>query len=275
MLFDAEQQHSQLITLDSRGSFWLSPENLKLSRNIYIKHFGEQQGFKLKIYDPFEPIHKIKPWRKINYPLEGTPAKANEQVNGEDLFTLTRGSIKLKAVEIQGKTAAVFRDKYVGHLDSIAKYKQLTDKVHGGWLNCPAGDGTERPVEGVTYTVWTGANPPASHPFSFNSTNSKQIVYHYPKYTEEELLKMFGLARSKGYYPKKEFYQPNYDQEPDPLPDYRNTLLWAPDIITDANGDATLEFFSSDINTTFYGIVEGISGNGMIGKSDFEFIVTK
>jgi len=273
MFFDAEQQHSQLTALDNSGSFWLSPENLKLSGNIYIKHYGDQQDFELKVYDPFEPIHKIKPWQKISYPLEGIPATG--QVNEADPFVLTRGSIKLKAVEIQGKTTAVFRDKYIGHLDSLAKYQQLTDKTHGGWLNCPAGDGDERPVEGQTYIVWTGPNPPTSHPFSFNSTNTKQIVYHYPKYTEEELLKMWGLARAKGYYPKKEFYQPDYDKAPDPLPDYRNTLLWAPDIITDENGNATLEFFSSDINTAFYGVVEGISGNGMVGKCDFEFMVTK
>lgn len=275
MLFDAAQQHSQLLTLDSRGAFRLSPDNLKLSRNIYIKHYGEQQDFELKVQDPFESINKIKPWRKINYPLEGMPAMANRQADGENLFMLTRGSIRLKAVEIQGKPAAVFRDKYIGHLDSLAKYQHLTDKAHGGWLNCPVGDGDERPIEGKTYIVWTGPNTPASHPFLFNSTNTKHIVYHYPQYTEEALLKMFGLAKAKGYYPGKEFYQPHYDQQPDSAADYRNTLLWAPDIVTDENGNATLEFFSSDINTAFYGIVEGISGTGTVGKADFEFMVTK
>jgi hypothetical protein len=274
MLFDAEQQHNQLVTLDNRGAFRLTPEHLKLSRNIYIKHYGKQQDFELKVYDPFEPINKIKPWRKINYPLEGVPM-GNVQPAAENTSMLTRGSIRLKAVEIQGKTAVVFRDKYIGHLDSLAKYQHLTDKIHGGWLNCPAGDGDERPVEGQTYIVWTGPNPPTSHPFSFNSTNTKQIVYHYPQYTEEALLKMFGIAKAKGYYPQKEFYQPDYDQQQNTGMDYRNTLLWAPNIITDENGDATLEFFSSDINTAFYGIVEGVSSNGLAGKTDFEFTVTK
>jgi hypothetical protein len=207
--------------------------------------------------------------------LEGTPATANEQAAGENLSILARGNIRLKAVEIQGKTAVVFRDKYIGHLDSLAKYQHLTDKVHGGWLNCPVGDGDERPVEGKTYIVWTGANTPVSHPFWFNSTNTRYVVYHYPQYSEEALLKMFGLAKAKGYYPEKEFYQPRYDQQQDAAADYRNTLLWAPGIITDENGNATLEFFSSDINTAFYGIVEGISGNGAVGKADFEFMVTK
>lgn len=272
MLFDAEQQHSQLATLDSCGSLQLSPEILKLSGNIYIRHYGEKRDFEWKVSDPFEQINKIKPRQKINYPIEGIPA--NKQANEEDQSLLARGSIKLKVVDIQGKKT-VFRDKYIGQLDSLAKYGGLTDRAHGGWLNCPAGDGNERPVEGKTYIVWTGPNPPTSHPFSFNSTNTKHIVYHYPQYTEEELLKINGLARVKGYYPKKEFYQPDYDKEQDLFPDYRNTLLWAPNIITDENGNATLEFFTSDINSTFYGVVEGISGNGILGKTTFEFIVTK
>lgn len=269
MLFDAEQQQSQLATLDSRGVFPLSPEILKLSGSIYIRHYGEKRDFEWKVIDPFEQIRKTK----INYPLERIPAI--KQAGAEDQPLLSRGSIKLKAVEIQGKKT-VFRDKYIGHLDSMAKYDGLTDRAHGSWLNCPvAGCGKELPIEGKTYITWSGPNPPASHPFSFNSTNTKYVVYHYPQYTEEELLKMNGLARIKGYYPKKEFYQPDYDKEQAPLPDYRNTLLWAPNIITDESGNATLEFFTSDINSAFYGIVEGISANGVLGKAAFEFIVTK
>ena len=269
MLFDAEQQQSQLTTLDNKGSLQLSPELLSLSGNIYIRHYGEKRDFEWKISDPFEHIRKTK----INYPLEGMPSI--KQASAEDQPLLSRGSIKLKAVEIQGKKT-VFRDKYIGHLDSMAKYDGLTDRAHGSWLNCPvAGCGKELPIEGKRYITWSGPNPPASHPFSFNATNTKYVVYHYPQYTEEELLKMNGLARIKGYYPKKEFYQPDYDKEQDPLPDYRNTLLWAPNIITDESGNATLEFFTSDINSAFYGIVEGISANGLLGKATFEFIVTK
>ncbi len=275
MLFDADQQGNQLLTLDNQGTFWLAPENLLMSRRIYIKQFGEQEDFELKLNESFEAINKIRPWQKIDYPLEKLPAITDRKMDAENPFLLTRGSIKLKEIEIKGRTETVFRDKYIGQLDSLAKYQNLTDRAEGGWLNCPVGDGDERPIEGHTYIVWTGPNPPTTHPFSFDATNTKRIVYHYPQYTEEELLKKFGLAQSKGYYPKKEFYQPDYDKEKDPLPDYRNTLLWAPDIVTDENGNATLEFFSSDINTRFYGLIEGISGNGIIGKSDFEFTVTK
>ena len=59
------------------------------------------------------------------------------------------------------------------------------------------------------------------------------------------------------------------------IPDYRNTLLWAPTVLTDRNGEAQLEFFCSDIYTGFVGIIEGVSGDGKLGLESFEFKVLK
>lgn len=86
-------------------------------------------------------------------------------------------------------------------------------------------------------------------------------------------MKMNGVTRTKGYYPEKEFYQPDYETAHTPSPDFRNTLLWAPNIITDKNGSATIEFFTSDINSVFLGIIEGIGANGIFGKSAFQLRV--
>ncbi len=164
----------------------------------------------------------------------------------------------------------------MGHLDSLAKFEGNTDFVDpGGWLNCPACTSGTKPIEGHRYTMWIGPNPPTKHPFSFGAGDFKDVIYYYPKFTEEELLKKFRLSRVKGYYEQREFYQPNYDKEADPLPDYRNTLLWEPDIITDKNGEATLTFFCSDINNGFIGTVEGVGSEGLLGKKDFHFNVVK
>ncbi len=78
-------------------------------------------------------------------------------------------------------------------------------------------------------------------------------------------------------YGKKDFYQPNYDKEKENefLPDTSNTLLWAPTVITDKNGEATLEFFCSDLNTEFIGKIEGIGNGGLLGTNTFEFNVLK
>jgi hypothetical protein len=103
-------------------------------------------------------------------------------------------------------------------------------------------------------------------------------VYYNPNqhFTEEELLARNNLSRIKAYYVRREFYEPKYDNTDllnDPSPDYRNTLLWKPMVVTDEKGEATLEFFCSDINTGFVGRIEGVSGEGLLGKSDFEFSV--
>ena len=59
------------------------------------------------------------------------------------------------------------------------------------------------------------------------------------------------------------------------IPDYRNTLPWATNVLTDRNGEAQLELFCSDIYTGFVGIIEGVSGEGMLGSEEFEFKVVK
>ena len=59
-------------------------------------------------------------------------------------------------------------------------------------------------------------------------------------------------------YIKHEFYQPD-----------------EPDIITDEKGEAEVEFFCSDINTSFVGVIEGTDGLGNLGTSQCEFRVLK
>jgi hypothetical protein len=81
----------------------------------------------------------------------------------------------------------------------------------------------------------------------------------------------------KAYYGPREFYKPNYDQETGDasIPDYRNTLLWEPSIVTDEKGEATLSFFCSDINSDFVGRIEGVGGDGLLGAGFFKFTVRK
>jgi len=95
--------------------------------------------------------------------------------------------------------------------------------------------------------------------------------------TEEELLKKFNLSRVKAYYSTREFYKPNYDQKTEEvfIPDFRNTLLWEPSVITNEKGEATLSFYCSDINTDFVGRIEGVGGDGLLGTGYFNFKVRK
>jgi hypothetical protein len=64
---------------------------------------------------------------------------------------------------------------------------------------------------------------------------------------------------------QREFYSPVYEtqqQIDSRLPDLRNTLLWAPDIIIGKEGRTSLQFYSSDRSGKFVIMLQGISING-------------
>ncbi len=65
---------------------------------------------------------------------------------------------------------------------------------------------------------------------------------------------------------EKEFYTPKYQsRETQVKTDFRSTIHWEPDIITNAKGEATLKFFTSDRTGNYTIIAEGSNMNGLIG----------
>jgi hypothetical protein len=275
MVFSTDESQKRTLISDSLGNFALAPENFVKGRWMYLKRFNAGKGdFAVSVEDYFKTITDVGKSVEYVYPVAGNVMGERKDIPPG---RMNMGTINLDEVKITARKENVFRDKYMGHLDSLAKFEGNTDFIapNSSWLNIPVGYGGTRPVEGKTYITWNGPNPPHSYPFSFDATNSKHVVYHYPKFTEEELLKKFKLSRIKGYYEQREFYQPNYDKEPNSLPDNRNTLLWMPEVITNENGEAMIDFFCSDINSRFLGIVEGVGAEGLLGKKEFHFTVVK
>jgi hypothetical protein len=80
-----------------------------------------------------------------------------------------------------------------------------------------------------------------------------------------------------GYQIEKEFYSPKYEakEPPQPRPDRRVTLFWAPNIQTDINGKATVLFFNHDVETEIQGVIEGIDNQGNPGASRFSYKIGK
>jgi Rieske Fe-S protein len=270
LAFNAEENAQQPLTMDSSGRFFLRPEILSMGRRIYIKYFGETDAtYTMSVTDPFILITNAAKNKAAAYPIFYAAQKEIPLQN----FTLPENGLfskTLNSVEIKAKGAAVTWPKYLGKLDSIAKLEGNHDYVGVcGHLNCPACGSGKRPVEGVVYSEYTGKRNITSHPFYFTGDEMTQVTYHYPTFTEEELLKKFKLAAAKGYYSHREFYQPDDNNTHDPIPDFRKTLVWLPNIITDEQGVATVSFFCSDITGTFSGKIEGISEQGLIGKKHF------
>lgn len=277
MAFSTDESEKRTLLTDSLGRFALAPEDFVKGRWSYLKRFdtGKEDEYTVTVEDQFKAIRELNKNMRFDYPVAvAAKVEKHDKIPAE---RLSLGAINLNEVNVVAKKQNVFRDKYMGHLDSLAKFEGNTDFVspNSSWLNVPVGYTGPKPVEGKIYTIWIGPNPPTRFPYNFGTGDFKKITYHYPKFTEEELLKKFKLTRIKGYYERREFYQPNYDKESDPLPDYRNTLLWLPEIITDKNGEASLEFFCSDINSSFKGIVEGVGADGLLGKKEFQFKVVK
>lgn len=82
-----------------------------------------------------------------------------------------------------------------------------------------------------------------------------------------------------GYRPlmptwSKQFYAPKYQTRETPLKtDFRSTLHWQPDIITDTAGQATIKFFTSDRTGTFTIITQGSNMKGEVGFGKGKFKV--
>ncbi|MBS0031049.1 hypothetical protein ACTJJ0_29085 [Chitinophaga sp. 22321] len=273
LAFDGDQRYQQAFTPDSTGRFLLDSSILAMGAKIYVKQLAESDAG-MEIANPFTAIKKAAINKTDIYPL----AIAAEN-NKEDAFSLppnNRFHKTLTGVQITAKGGRTTWPKYLGILDSIAKLDGNTDYLgECGVINCPACHSNKKPIEGKHYSEYIGnrRHEIFSHPYAFMAEEMKQAVYHYRTFTEEELLKKFRLATTKGYYRHQEFYQPDYDTHPDAVPDFRKTLVWLPEITTNQQGEVSVSFFCSDIYGGFTGKIEGVSEQGLIGKKTFELQV--
>jgi hypothetical protein len=72
----------------------------------------------------------------------------------------------------------------------------------------------------------------------------------------------------------KEFYSPKYNvKQTVTNPDYRPTLLWQPNIITDAEGKAMVSFYTSDSADKYTLKIAGFDGAGSIGDATIKLTV--
>ncbi|MEP1487574.1 MAG: hypothetical protein ABJK28_04000 [Algibacter sp.] len=271
-----------MVMTTPKGLFSINHKHLKMAKKgyLYLKPLTpEKPKYVIDIKDDsFDIINKSRKTIPINYPF----VKLEEETLVDDRVPLIVSNEvnKLEEIVLAAKKKQVFRDKYLGTLDSLAKLDITADYVgvSCGTLNCPQHDSdkSKKPIEGKVYYYMEGFKWNANRT-AYTITGSGNIKYQYPELTEEYLLKKFNLKMLKGYYGKREFYQPNYDTESvnDPFPDYRNTLFWKPDIITNEQGEVVIEFYCSDINTVFLGNIEGVSGNGLLGTDNFNFKVSK
>lgn len=100
------------------------------------------------------------------------------------------------------------------------------------------------------------------------------------KITKEQLLAMMPKPYEMnlvpgGYSPAREFYAPKFDTPAGSSigVDRRSTIFWNPKVVTDKDGNATLEFFNADGTGTYRAVIEGIDKDGNIGRAVYHYKV--
>lgn len=78
-----------------------------------------------------------------------------------------------------------------------------------------------------------------------------------------------------GYTVVKEFYNPIYTNENDnnKIKDLRTTVYWNPNVITNANGEANMNFYTNDVAGSYLVTVEGIGVEGQLIRQTYNFKV--
>ncbi|TDE12146.1 hypothetical protein E0F88_23295 [Dyadobacter psychrotolerans] len=86
------------------------------------------------------------------------------------------------------------------------------------------------------------------------------------------------ITQYEGVQAQREFYAPKYDSQTElvsRLPDFRNLLHWAPNVVTDQTGKAQIQFFTSEQTGSYKVVVQGITEKGVAGSKTFNFYVGK
>jgi hypothetical protein len=82
----------------------------------------------------------------------------------------------------------------------------------------------------------------------------------------------------EGLQIQREYYSPRYDSESQRLsrvPDFRSLLAWKPQIQTNENGKALVDFYTSDNTGSYIGVLHGIDKDGHASTQLFTLEVKK
>ncbi|RZJ89448.1 MAG: Plug domain-containing protein [Chryseobacterium sp.] len=71
----------------------------------------------------------------------------------------------------------------------------------------------------------------------------------------------------QGYHLSRDFYSPVYEkQEQNKIPDFRSTIFWKPDLVTNEQGKASFSFYTADEPGQYKVVIEGLDINGRLAR---------
>jgi hypothetical protein len=189
----------------------------------------------------------------------------------------------------------IAQGRIMGVADS-AGYAFSTRKMSMS-LNSAGGDGSLPPVpklsislDGMILTDFSLADLPVSevesievllgvaYTAAYGSAGANGILVITTKRGSGRSLKDISapgivIFMPKGYDIPRQFYSPKYETDQDKSPDLRTTVYWNPNIVTDANGNAKLDFYNPSKPGKYRILIEGINADGDLARRIFNYQV--
>ncbi|MEO7215812.1 hypothetical protein [Mucilaginibacter sp.] len=109
-------------------------------------------------------------------------------------------------------------------------------------------------------------------PFTGHSKPKEVILADSGKYLTNDPPSGFMAYAFNGFTQSRSFYTPKYSPAT-PLPDLRSTIYWNPNVMTDKDGLATIEYLNNDSKGTYRVVIEGIDDNGNLGRRVYRYKV--
>ncbi|WP_298419985.1 hypothetical protein [uncultured Kordia sp.] len=241
------------IESDTNGSFVLPLTYQRLGQGYQITFLPmNTKRIILEAEFPFDEIYKRTENKKLLFPRSDHLIAEKKQSSYDPSFSFNETNY-LEEVKL---TSFKKRDKNKGDQFNFAPPGEDYVCYEYQILNCKNHRIGPSPIVGKRYF-----------------TNSGDFVFYSgPKGSKPKEKNNFLMV--KGFYPTKEFYNPTYDKKEDKLfPDNRKTLSWLPNLVSNEKGKITVSFYTSDVQTTFFGQLEGTNGNGLLGTKFFQFNV--
>lgn len=197
-------------------------------------------------------------------PHELEAAKGDEEVEGKDAFALgpVAQPVPVRKDEPMGKVAAAARDEEAMEEPAPMREVMAAPMVDMGDAEQADDWDDEMPMKART----------GQSPVNFDNRGFDVGVEAQGRRNQIRAGKVRGGEVAQDPYccltPTREFPRPSYEVRYDgPRTDFRETLLWAPRVTTDATGSATLDFYLSDEVTSFKVTAEAV-GAGKLGRGE-------
>jgi hypothetical protein len=253
VISDGQFQNKQTAS-DSSMTAYL--ENKKMQQDEFLKYGGIKGKMlkEVKIKGEKEPLQ-----RSQSYVAEFA---ADQVIHGKDILYGGPLSIRLFGLlhgvhlgagitnNITGAPMLAIIDGSPGKLDDVS-----TDEVET--------------IE-VLY-------PPNSLVYGHDGWGGVLVITTKPRTQAAEDIVSIGILpiTPTGFYKAREFYSPKYDNNTVATKqrDYRSTIYWKPELVTDKAGNASFEYYNADGAGTYRLVIEGIDDKGNLGRQVYRYKV--